>query len=63
MSGKPSRSTAAALVRDQRGSVYVEYLVILCLVSVGAALAILACGALLFHLLHYQQAAILFPLP
>lgn len=56
-------SAESSLLRDREGSVYVEYLVILCLVSIGAAFAIAVCGVMLLHLLHYQQTTILLPVP
>ena len=57
------RTGSVSLFSSHEGSVYVEYLVVLCMVSIGAAFAIAACGILLLNLLHYQQAVILFPLP
>jgi hypothetical protein len=47
---------------DARGVVSVEYAIVLCLVSAGAALAVIGLGALLLRLFHYQQALLLLPI-
>jgi len=54
---------AAQLLRDQRGTVLVEYAVVLSLVSLGAALAVIALGAQLLELYRAQQAILLAPMP
>jgi Flp pilus assembly pilin Flp len=51
------------LLDDQRGTVTVEYVIVLCLVSIGAALAVIALGTLLLELFHYQQALLVLPFP
>jgi Flp pilus assembly pilin Flp len=48
---------------DQRGSVLLEYAIVLCLVSVGAVSALVACGVLLLRFFLYQQALLLLPFP
>jgi hypothetical protein len=40
-----------------------EYLIVLCLLSLTAAVAIAACAALLLHLFTYQVSLILPPVP
>jgi len=54
---------AFTLGKHERGSVMAEYLIVLCLLSVGAALAIGACSALLLQLFVYQVTRILPPVP
>ncbi|HMI90362.1 MAG TPA: Flp family type IVb pilin [Polyangiales bacterium] len=49
--------------RDQRGAVMVEYAVVLSLVSLGAALAVIALGTQLLELYRAQQAILLAPMP
>ena len=51
------------LVRDERGVVTVEYVIVLALVSVGAAIALIALGTLLLELFLYQRSLLLLPLP
>lgn len=51
------------LLRDQRGTVTVEYVIVLCLVSLGASLAVIALGSVLLHLFRYQQAILVLPFP
>ena len=48
---------------DTAGSVFVEYVVVLSLVSVGAVAALVALGAPLLNLYLYQQAVLLLPFP
>jgi hypothetical protein len=48
---------------DERGVATVEYVIVLCLVSVGASLAVIALGRLLLALFLYQQAVLLLPFP
>jgi len=48
---------------DERGSVTVEYAIVLALLSVGACLAIATLAALLIRLFSYQQALIALPFP
>lgn len=50
-------------LRDERGSVLVEYTIVLCLVAVGAVGALAACGVLLLRFFIYQQALLLLPFP
>jgi hypothetical protein len=45
------------------GSVSVEYVVVLSLVSVGAVVALVALGVPLLNLFLYQQAVLLLPFP
>jgi Flp pilus assembly pilin Flp len=54
--------TRAAL-RDLRGAATVEYVIVLVLVSAGAALALVGLGALLLELFRFQQALLLLPFP
>jgi Flp pilus assembly pilin Flp len=51
------------LLCDTRGTAMVEYVIVLSLVSVGAALAIIGLGSLLLGLFSYQQAMLLLPFP
>ena len=51
------------LLRDRRGAVVVEYVIVLALVSVGASLAVIGLGSLLLEQFLDQQAILLFPLP
>jgi Flp pilus assembly pilin Flp len=48
---------------DERGSVLVEYTIVLCLVSVGAVSALVASGVLLLRFFLYQQALLVLPFP
>ena len=48
---------------DTAGSVSVEYVVVLSLVSVGAVAALAALGVPLLNLYLYQQAVLLLPFP
>ena len=57
----PSRSPES--VSDSRGTVMVEYVIVLCLVAVGASVAIIALGTLLLELVRYQQALLVLPFP
>jgi hypothetical protein len=54
---------ARTLVSDQRGAVTVEYVIVLSLVSAGAATATIALGSVLLALFRYQQALLLLPIP
>lgn len=54
---------APSLFRDTRGATAVEYVVVLVLVSTGAALAIAIMGALLARYFAAQQAWLLLPFP
>ncbi|HLV67493.1 MAG TPA: hypothetical protein VKY73_16840 [Polyangiaceae bacterium] len=51
------------LLRDQRGTVFVEYLVVLSLVAIGAAAATVACGVPLLELYRAQVAWLGLPIP
>lgn len=51
------------LACDERGLVFVEYLLALVLLCVGACLAISACAVLLVRLFAFQQAVLLLPFP
>lgn len=48
---------------DVRGSVFAEYVVVLAVVAVGAALAVMACGVPLLELYRAQVAWIGLPIP
>jgi Flp pilus assembly pilin Flp len=50
------------LIADQ-GTVFVEYVVILTLVSIGLVLALVALGVPLLNLFLFQQAVVLLPIP
>jgi len=51
------------LLRDESGTVYSEYLVILVAVALGSVVATVALGVPLYNLYLFQQAVILLPLP
>jgi len=51
------------LLRDHRGAVFVEYAVVLWLLSLGASLAVIARGSRLLELYRAQQAILLAPMP
>ena len=51
------------LLRDHRGAVFVEYAVVLWLLSLGASLAVIALGSLLLDLFRFQHALLLSPMP
>jgi Flp pilus assembly pilin Flp len=51
------------LLRDTRGTVMVEYVIVLALVSVGASLALIGLGTELLQLFRYQEAVLLLPFP
>ena len=53
----------ARLHRCERGAASAEYMIVLCAVSLGAALAVVAAGALLLQLFHYQRQLLLLPIP
>ena len=48
---------------DRRGVVTVEYVIVLSLCSLVAALAVIALGALLLELFRYQRALLVLPFP
>ena len=50
-------------IRDERGAASVEYVIVLALVSVGAASAVIGLGTLLCELFVYQQTLLLLPVP
>ena len=52
-----------SLERDVEGTVHVEYVIVLSLVSVGVALAVGFAGVLLLRLFLFQQRVLLLPLP
>ncbi|MDH5670988.1 MAG: hypothetical protein OEZ06_02505 [Myxococcales bacterium] len=52
-----------ALCRDRRGAAGVEYAMGLCLLSLGAGLAVAGLGRHLLQLFYYQQLLILLPIP
>jgi len=52
-----------SLLRDRRGTVMVEYVIVLALVSVGASLALIGLGSKLLQLFRYQEAVLLLPFP
>lgn len=51
------------LLRSTRGAVFVEYALVLALVSVGASLAVIALGLRLYLLFRAQQSILLSPVP
>ena len=51
------------LARDQRGSVFVEYAIVLVLLALGASLALIGVGIQLLLLFRCQQALLLMPMP
>jgi Flp pilus assembly pilin Flp len=54
---------AARCARDVRGTVMVEYALLLVLVALGLTAALIVCGRLLLRLFLYQQALVLLPFP
>jgi Flp pilus assembly pilin Flp len=58
-----SNTRAPSLCHDTRGATAVEYVVILVLVSTGAALVIAIMGALVARYFAAQQAWLLLPFP
>lgn len=52
-----------ALRDDARGTASVEYVIVLSLVSVGAALAVIALGPRLLELFTLQRSILLSPIP
>jgi hypothetical protein len=61
--GADARHVAASLYVDSRGTASVEYVVVLCLVSVGAAVAVIALGPPLLELFLIQRSILLSPIP
>ncbi len=57
------RERFAAIPTDTTGSVTVEYVVVLSLVSVAAVAALVALGLPLLNLYLYQQVVLLLPFP
>ncbi len=53
----------AALADDERGAVYVEYLVIASLVTITGAAAVVTLGVPLYNLFRYVEVMILLPVP
>ena len=51
------------LVRDQRGVTYVEYVILLCLVTVVGAVAVSALGYPLIQTYRYAQLVLGAPIP
>jgi Flp pilus assembly pilin Flp len=51
------------LLRDQRGTVTVEYTIVTALIAVGVSLATAGLGVLLLDLFRYQQTLLLLPFP
>lgn len=51
------------LVRDQVGAVYVEYVLLTVLVTLGGAAAVVGLGVPLLNLFRYVEALILLPVP
>ncbi|MFW5875978.1 MAG: hypothetical protein ACOCXM_04520 [Myxococcota bacterium] len=58
-----SGSPRGDLLRHEGGAVQVEYVVLLSLVTLGAALAVAALGVPLLSLHHYMQTLLLVPIP
>ncbi len=56
-------ASSFALLRDTRGTASVEYVLVLSLVSVGAALAVIALGPRLLELFLFQRSILLSPIP
>ena len=56
-------ASICALVRDSRGTASVEYVLVLSLVSLGAALAVIALGPRLLELFLFQRSILLSPIP
>ncbi len=51
------------LLRDEKGAVFVEYLVLSLFVTIGGAGAVMVLGVPLLRLYHWGNAWITFPLP
>ena len=52
-----------SLLRDERGVAMVEYVTLLCLVTVAGAAAVAALGVPLIQLFRYVQTVIAMPIP
>jgi hypothetical protein len=61
--GQSLAHAAQALAGDDRGAASVEYVTALCLVCLGAALAVAALGPRLLELFLQQRAILLSPVP
>jgi Flp pilus assembly pilin Flp len=61
--GRRLARSARALAQDTRGAASVEYVIVLCLVCVGAALATAALGPRLLERYVYQRSILLSPIP
>lgn len=57
------RSGALAALASTRGAVFVEYVALLLLVTIGGAAAVLALGVPLINLFRYQQIVLSLPIP
>jgi Flp pilus assembly pilin Flp len=55
--------SVARVVRDQRGAVFIEYAIVLALLSLGGSLAVIVLGSRLLELYRAQQAILLAPMP
>jgi Flp pilus assembly pilin Flp len=51
------------LASHEQGAATVEYLIVLCLVSLAASLAVVALGTRLLELFLYQRALLVLPFP
>ena len=55
--------TKRTVLADERGAVYVEYLVIASLVTITGAAAVVTLGVPLYNLFRYVEMMILLPVP
>ena len=58
-----SRQSLAALLADNRGSIVVEYAVLLTLVAIGLALAMVSLGEPLVRMYLNQRTVLMLPFP
>lgn len=62
--GLPQRSQSlGVLARDSRGAIFVEYVALLCLVTVGGSAAVVTLGAPLVALARFTQLVVGLPIP
>lgn len=62
--GMPERSRSLGeLARESRGAIFVEYVALLCLVTVGGAAAVVTLGAPLVALARFTQLVVGLPIP
>jgi len=50
-------------MRDERGAIFAEYVVLLAAVAIGCVIAMVGLGVPLVNLFMYQQGILLLPIP